>query len=235
MTARPRVPRLVVRCRRLLAVPLLLPLLLAGCDDTSAPVDFPPLHYEYLSKIRLTVANIDIDDAFTPHDTADTQHVEQLAPVQPADALRRMAQDRLIPAGTGGHAVFVIDDASLISAPGGFQGTMHVRLDVTTSDGAKSGFAEARVSRTYTTTDSSTSGTSAALYQLVTLLMSDMNVEFEYQVRQKLRDYLGAGEETVPPPPPVEQQDLNTGTPPPGTDQVPPPPGTDQPPPPPAQ
>jgi hypothetical protein len=217
-TARPRVLR-----RRLLAAPLLLSLLLAGCgEEAPAQVDFPPLHYEYLSKLRLTVASIDINDAFTPPGAADPQHVEPLAPVAPADALRRMAQDRLVAAGSSGHAVFTIEDASLVIAPGGFAGTMHVRLDITTPDGAKSGFAEARASRTYTTADSSTAGTRAALYELVKLMMSDMNVEFEYQVKRTLKDYLQAGDGTAPPPPPVQQQNLDTGTPPPGTDQPPP-------------
>jgi hypothetical protein len=40
-------------------------------------------------------------------------------------------------------------------------------------------------------------------------------VEFEYQIRQKLKDFLQAGEGTAPPPAPVEQQDLNPGAPPP--------------------
>jgi hypothetical protein len=193
---------------------LLAPLLLAACDD-SPPVrtDFPPLTYDYLGKLKLLVGTIDIDDAFSRRDTATTEHVENLAPVQPDAALARMARDRLIPAATSGHAVFVIEDASLTRAPGGFAGAMYVRLDVSTSDGTKAGFAEARANRTFNSTDPSDAGTRAALYELVKLMMSDMNVEFEYQVKRRLRDYLQTDDNTAPPPVPVQSQDLNPGTP----------------------
>jgi hypothetical protein len=38
-------------------------------------------------------------------------------------------------------------------------------------------------------------------------MMEDMNVEFEYQVRRSLRDWLQEPT-TAPPPPPVERQPL---------------------------
>jgi hypothetical protein len=212
--------------RLLLLVPLLLvPLLLACSDDMPPPPVFPPLTYDYLPKIRLNVATIDVDNAFATLGTGEREHVEQLAPVSAVDALRQMVHDRLVAAGTSGHAVFVIEDAALVKVPGGFEGTMHVRLDVSTSDGAKSGFAEARVSRVYTTGDTSYDNTRVALYQLVKLMMGDMNVEFEYQVRHELRDYTQSGDGTAPLPPPVQTQDLNTGAAPAAID-LPPPPGT---------
>ena len=46
-----------------------------------------------------------------------------------------------------------------------------------------------------------------ALYDITTQMMQDMNVEFEFQVRQSLRDWLQVAT-TAPPPPPVEQQPL---------------------------
>ena len=224
MTARAdgrKLPHLRLSRRHVLAA---LPLLLAACYEPSPPhPDFTPLSFDYLSKLKLLVATIDIDNEFAKQDTAETQHVEQLSPTQPQDALTRMAQDRLIPAGNNGHAVFTIIDASIVRVPGGFEGSMHVRLDITTSDGAKSGFTEAKASRTYHPADTSDDATRAALYELTKLMMSDINVELEYQVKQKLRDYLQTGDETAPPPPPVQTQDLNTGTPMPGSDPGPPP------------
>jgi hypothetical protein len=194
---------------------LLILLVLGACDSGSPPApDFPPLTYDYLGKLHLSVASIDVDNEFAAKGGGNPD-VAALAPVQPADALIRMAQDRLVASGNGGHAVFVVEDASLARAPGGFAGTLAVRLDVSTSDGIKSGFAEARVARTYSNPDTSDTGTKAALYQLVKLMMADMNVEFEYQVKHKLRDYLQPDDGIAPAPPPVQTQDLNTGAPPP--------------------
>ncbi len=209
--------------RRSLLALVLVPFLLSACDTPPpARTDFPPLSFDYLSKLRLSVATIDVTNEAAKLGGGDPA-LMALAPVQPADALIRMEQDRLLASGTSGHAVFVIADASLARAPGGFEGTMHIRLDVSTSDGTKSGFAEARVNRTYSTSDTSDSGTKAALYDLVKLMMGDMNVEFEYQVKHKLRDYLQLNDGAAPAPPPVETQDLNTGAPVPGTDSASPP------------
>ena len=46
----------------------------------------------------------------------------------------------------------------------------------------------------------------AVLYQITKTLMDTMNVEFEYQVRRSLRDWLIAA--PAPAPAPVEQQPL---------------------------
>lgn len=209
--------------RRSLLALVLVPLVLSACDTPPPPrTDFPPLTFDYLSKLRLSVATIDVDNEAAKLGGGDPA-LMALAPVQPADALMRMEQDRLVASGTSGHAVFVIDDASLVRVPGGLQGAMHISLDVMTSDGTKSGFAEAQVSRTYSGTDTSDAGTRAALYDLVKLMMGDMNVEFEYQVKHKLRDYLQPDDGAAPAPPPVESQDLNTGAPVPPPAPTPPP------------
>jgi hypothetical protein len=218
--------RTLIRLGLPFALTILLAGLLAGCVEAPPPpppTEFRPLTYEYLGKLRVTVASIDISNAWTPNLDAGGQHVESLAPVEPADALRRMAQDRLIPAGSAGHATFVINDASLVQTAGSYQGSMQVHLDIYAADGSKSGFAEANVRRTRTIVDYSTAGARAALYELTKQMMSDMNVEFEFQVRRSLHDYLQGGTEVAPPPPPVQQQDLN-GTPPDSPAQPPPPP-----------
>ena len=207
--------------RAAMLLPWFAAALLAACADTPPP-DFQPLDFGYLTKLRLTVAAIEVDDSWTPKPVADGIHVEALAPVQPIDALRKMAQQRLIPAGIDGHAVFVIDDASLLRSGGRFVGNLQVHLDISSGDGTKTGYAEARVSRTRTIVDDSADATRVALYELVKQMMADMNVEFEFQIRRSLRDYLQGGTETAPPPAPVQQPDLNAapaGTPPPPAPQ----------------
>ena len=47
----------------------------------------------------------------------------------------------------------------------------------------------------------------AALYDMTRAMMDDMNVEFEFQARRALRDWLQSAE-AAPAPAPVQQQDL---------------------------
>ncbi len=190
---------------------VLLPLIAAGCE-TAPPVQttFPALHYDYLTPLHLNVASIDIEDRFVPAPGGPAA----LAPVPPIDALRQMAQDRLMATGSSGRAVFVIEDASIVPVAGdGLSGTLAVRLDVMTGDGTRAGFAEARVSRVVTGIGGDER---AAVYDLVRRMMVDMNVEFEFQVKRSLRDWLQVTT-TAPAPAAVEQQDLG----PPSTTPVP--------------
>ncbi len=195
--------------RAMLLLPWLAAGVLAGCADTTPPPDFKPLSFGYLTKLRLTVATIDVDNEFTPKTVPGVQHVEGLSPIDPVAALRRMAQERLVPAGTEGHAVFVIDDASLVQTEGRFEGNLKVHLDISSDNGTKSGYAEARVSRTRTIVDDSVDATHVALYELTRQMMDDMNVEFEFQVRRTLAAYLESGASVAPLPAPVQQQDLS--------------------------
>lgn len=183
--------------------------LLAGCaEEPPPPAVFAPLDFGYLPKLRLNVSNVEIETTWSPATVAGGQHVESLAPVQPLDALKQMARQRLIPVGASGHALFVIDDASLIQRPGQYEGLLQVHLDVSTSDGAKSGYAKASVSATRTYSNPSAEAAHVALHELVKKMMADMNVELEFQVRKTLRDYLQAGPEKAAPAQPVQSQDL---------------------------
>jgi len=184
--------------RRLL---LLSPLLLAACGgDEPVRRDFPPLHYEFLTPLRLNVGSIDVGPPPPPGP------LDGINPAPPGQALLQMARDRLAPGGSLGRAVFVIDEALITRIPDGLEGTLAVHLDVLTSEGTRSGFAEARVSRRAVGIGRDLRG---ALYDMTRQMMDDMNVEFEFQVRRSLRDWLQEAT-TAPPPPPVQQQELTT-------------------------
>ena len=170
---------------------LLLGLALLGAcqDEPPPPVVYVPPSYDYLNKLRLNVTSVDVENRFVPG--ADPRHIEALAPTQPAAALRQMAQDRLIAGGGSGRAVFVIDDASVVRGPGRLEGSLAAHLDVSTTGGTKSGYAEAKVARTRTLSESDDpAAVRAGLDALVTAMMADMNVELEYQVRRSLKEYL---------------------------------------------
>jgi hypothetical protein len=185
---------------------LLVVLALAACGSRDdPPTAFAPVSYDYLTKLRLNVSSIDIDDSWSPR--PDTREMGSLAPTTPVEALRQMAHDRLVANGAPGRAVFVIDDASIIARGDTYDGHMTVHLDVTSPDGTRSGYAEARVARTAPILKDTPNATRAALAALVDKMMDDMNVEFEYQVRRSLRSYLQTGP-TTPVSRPIQSEEL---------------------------
>ncbi|HUZ64469.1 MAG TPA: hypothetical protein VMU82_12270 [Acetobacteraceae bacterium] len=209
MASHPPTRRAIIRCATLGA-----PLLLAACaiGESGPPQAFPPLRYNYLRPLRLNVAAIQIQSRYF----SGPGQLDNLSPERPETALRQMAQDRLVAAGSSGSAVFVITDASLRMVRDEIVGNLAVRLDVRTSDGNRVGFAEARVSRSHTAPEStSTDALRAALYDMTKSLMDAMNVEFEYQLRRSLGEWLiggpvGGGGTVAAPlaPSTVQQQNL---------------------------
>jgi hypothetical protein len=182
----------------------MLPLLAASCSSEPPPRSFPPLHYDYLTPLTLNVAAIDIDDHWQSISPAD---LSALSPQRPKDALVAMAQDRLKIGGSSGRAVFTIDDASLIRNGDAIFGSLAVHLDLVGADGARLGFAEARVSRTRTGLGSR-SELPGVLYDFTRQMMDAMNVEFEFQVKRSLSTLLVRASDSGPVPAPVEQQPL---------------------------
>jgi hypothetical protein len=178
---------------------LLLPFVLAACGGRSQRL-YPPLHYGHLTPLRLNVAALQIEQRYVPSGVAPD--VSQLDPMPPVQALRNMAADRLQAFGSSGKAVFVIQEASLIRQRDTILGGFGVQLDIYTSANVRAGFAESRVSRTYT---GDLDDLPSKLYDLTKEMMDAMNVEFEFQIRRSLRAWLlpeGAAQT------PVEQQPL---------------------------
>ena len=185
---------------------LLLPLIAVACSDDDVPRSFSAPNYSYLTPIRLNVANVEVDDRSAAPGSGS---VEGISPLRPSDALKQMANDRLVAAGSAGRAVFSIDQASLRRVGGGIEGLMAVHLDVFAGPGGeRAGFAEARVARQRTSTDTS-EDSRAVLYDFTTQMMNDMNVEFEFQVKRALRDWLQSTAGNAPAPAPIQAQDLS--------------------------
>ena len=189
-----------------LAVAVLAATLLAGCADDASqppPVAQAPLDFGYLTKLRLNVGTVSVDDSYVPQGPGE--HVEGLVSPSPADLLRLMARERVLPGGSTGTARVTIQDASILQGPDRLDGSLALRLDVTSGDGSRTGFAEARVARSQSLGDADARATADKLVRRMT---ADMNVEFEYQVRRALHDQLQTTATAAPEGPPVQQQDL---------------------------
>ena len=179
---------------------LLLPFALAACGSKPEPV-FEPLRYNYLPPIQLNVAAIAVDQRFYP--AGVPPDVSNQDPVPPIEALKTMANDRLQAFGTANKAVVSILDASLTRENDTVIGSMAVSLTILGDTGAQLGFAQARVqtSRTGRIND-----LRPILYDMTKSMMSDMNIEFEYQIRRYLKDWLT---DSAAPGTPVEQAPLD--------------------------
>ena len=191
---------------------LALPLLLAACGDDPGPAaSYPPPSYDFLTKIELKVGRIEVDDSWAPRGAG--RRVEHLAPITPREALRRMAEDRLVAAGSSGRAVFVIEDASIIRGPRDYQASLAVRVDIADDAGNRLGQAPARVVLVRPVRGESERAVRDDLYAFVRDLMSEMNVEFEFQIRRTLREALHQTAPNAPEPGPVEATPLDGSAP----------------------
>jgi hypothetical protein len=168
---------------------LLLALLAASCatesEAPSGPSSYPPLDFSYLLPLRLNVASVEVVQRFVP--SGQLPDVSALDPIQPVAALRLMAEQRLKADGTSGRAVFVINDASMLRLGDLLTSTMAVEVDIIAPDNTRAGYAQATVVRQMT---GSTGGLRAALYRFTREMLDQMNIEFEYQVRRSLANWL---------------------------------------------
>ena len=181
---------------------------LAGCGShDDPPRAYEKLHFDYLPRMTMQVSSVEIDDSWAPR--TGVREVGSLAPTPPVEALRLMAQDRLGAGGPPGRAVFVIDDASLVQVRDNYEGRFVVHLDVMSSDGTRTGYAEARVSRSQSIERDTPNAQRAELSAMVDKMMADMNVEFEFQVRRSLRGFLMGNTPVAQQARPIQAEELS--------------------------
>jgi hypothetical protein len=179
---------------------LLLPFALAACGGEPEP-PFDLLRYNYLPPIQLNVASIVIQQRFYPSGVSPDVSYQDPAP--PIASLKAMANDRLQPFGVTNKAVFAILDASLTRESDIVLGSFDVSLTILNDAGAQLGFAQASVRARHT---GQINNLQRVLYDMTRSMMSDMNIEFEYQLRRHLKEWLT---KPVAPGTPVEQAPLD--------------------------
>jgi hypothetical protein len=194
----------------------MLPLLVAACasSDSTPPLQAPPA-YSFLTPLRVNVLDIEVVEP----GPGPAWRVDPPAPLSPVALALQMGRDRLVPVGTTGRARFVIDSATLVrevASGGGLfsQATerltcvIHVRVEILGTEGRRIGFTEAEARRTATMVDEGPASRARAADQIVRQTMDDLNVEFEFQIRRNLRDWLMNGEPGALPAGPIEQESL---------------------------
>ena len=205
---------LLTKRRAFLALPLL-----AACahEQPAGPFVPPgPPSYGHLTPLRLKVGTLEIQEG----GSGTAFLVDQSAPLQPADVMQRMAQDRLSAAGGPGKARFLIQTASLTregGASGGvfspasetFRCVMRCQVEIISSEEAILATTSAEATRVATGSVRDAGKRGALAERAVKLAGQDLNVEFEYQLRRHLRAWLqlvAAPGETLPQP--VEREAL---------------------------
>lgn len=163
-----------------------LPLLaLASCGTTPPAPIFTPLNYSYLPPILLKVDQINVTDRYVP--TPSQAETAALDPVSPADLLMTTLKQRLQPAGQPGTGTITIQSVYVDNVNGTLVGQMTVDVNLASADGLSTGFTEAGVSATETAPDSTNpDDMRAALYNLTKRLMTNMNVQLQYQIQKNL-------------------------------------------------
>lgn len=170
---------------------LMLPLLAGACARPSPePAPLPaapgPIGYRHLIRLPLNVAAIEVLPAPPEAGAAETTP-------SPAEAVRVMVEDRLVAVGTAGRAVFAVTAAGLQRGQGRLACLLACRLEILAETGERLGFVEAQAQRVLTGAEAARPRAADALLRRT---MDDLNVEFEYQIRRNLRDWLVA---TAPP------------------------------------
>jgi len=170
---------------------LLLPFLLAACGDE--PKIYPPLRYDYLKPIDLSVKAIEIQTRFLP--SGRRPDISQESPADPLATLHQMLEDRLKALGSQGRAVVSINDASLTQDDDTIRCSMDVRVEIVGDDGRQLGYVDVPVTRTHT---GHIGDKQDLLHDMVSDLMDQMNIELEHQIRTTLKAWLAEEITAVP-------------------------------------
>jgi hypothetical protein len=186
----PMIPRLL----RPAALAIAATLALGACTSTPPRPQARQISFANLAPISFDVAKIEVVQQYQPPQVSP--NVDHLTPVQPSDAIRRWANERLRAMGGSGTIHVIIKDASITETH--LAGTTGVRGAFTTDqseryDGRLSvdlvvevpsrrfqGYTGATVARTISVPENvSLQGREDAWHSLVERMMADLNAKLE--------------------------------------------------------
>lgn len=178
---------------------------LGACSAAPDPVRFPDLTYSHLGRLRLSVARVDIVDAYRP--PLAPPNVDHRMPASPAGAMRRWAQDRLVAAGGPETARFVVRDARVIEVElprdtglsavlrdqpaQRYDLTLEAALEIRDPQGRVQATASARTTRSRTVSENiSANDRERVWFEMVEQSMAALSAELERRIRASLARYL---------------------------------------------
>ncbi|PPR24683.1 MAG: hypothetical protein CFH40_00734 [Alphaproteobacteria bacterium MarineAlpha10_Bin3] len=187
------------------AVIALALLVLAACETTVAPRQFPEITFRHLSPIRLDVAKI----TYAPRYRAPvgTPNVGQEFPTPPVVAAERWIADRLVAVGASGEAIVSIRRATATETrlkvkkgvTGAFttdqawryDGYIEMSIKAVDLNGQRSATATAAARQSQTVPeDASLDGREAVWFGLVEKLMRRFDSAFAAQIRKDLTGFV---------------------------------------------
>ncbi len=179
--------------------------LITACAAPPPQQTYPALTYGHHGVINLDVARIEFTNAYQPPLRAP--NVEHAAPANPSVVMERWVRDRLRATGVTGEARVVLRDAKIVESrlavQGGLRGAftteqgyrydanIEVEIQLRDAGGVQRAFAKAQASRSRTTAEDATlAEKDKVLFDLVEATMTEINGEFEKQIRQYLGPYV---------------------------------------------
>ena len=85
---------------------------LSACQMPPPQPRFPEITFQHLPPVKLDVREVKVEQAYLPPNEAP--NVEHLFPVRPGAAAERWARDRLVAAGPGRRARYIVREASVV-------------------------------------------------------------------------------------------------------------------------
>jgi hypothetical protein len=180
-------------------------LVLSACSTPTQQQTYPELTYGHNGVINLDVARIEFTNAYQPPLRAP--NVEHTAPANPSVVMERWVRDRLRATGVTGEARVVLRDAKIVetrlAVQGGLRGAfttdqgyrydanIEVEIQLRDAGGVQRAFAKAQAARSRTVAEDATlAQKDKVLFDLVEATMTEINSEFEKQIRQYLGRYV---------------------------------------------
>jgi hypothetical protein len=179
--------------------------LLAACSSSYETFRPPPLDFSDQAPLRLAVETVAVQSAYRPRDAAP--YVDNVMPLKPEDAIRKMLEARLVAAGGSGTIQAVILDASVkeeeIETQSGLrgffttepaarlEGRFQVQIDRLTATGAVLRSVSTAVTRTASIPENVGYAERQKIgYELVRDLVEDLDEALTSNVRANFADIL---------------------------------------------